>query len=107
MTQRPDVLVSKVQHLLDPSVDATIQGVCTTNQANAWTWVMRGGPWPEKQWLLTLLAVPNMQGAYAMTVSVDGVSVWKHGHGRNNTKYAKILARSLKDFKMKVPGAQH
>jgi hypothetical protein len=93
------VLVSKVLHLLDPTVEPKVQGMCSTNENGAWTWVMKGGPTPE-QWMLTVLPIPNQPHTFAIVATIDGVNMWKLGFFRNNSKAAKILRESIKKIKI-------
>lgn len=99
MTKRPDVLVSRIRHLFDPTVAHAIQGVCATGNDDAWSWQMNGGPFTET-WLLTAVIIPRMPGAYALTITVRGVSMWQQGHLHNNRKSAKILAKAIKNLKV-------
>jgi hypothetical protein len=105
MTKRPDVLVSKITDLFDPDIYEYEQGVCTTAEDNAWTWVLRMGP-EKKQVFLTLLLNPKVPDTYVANLSIGGTMIWKEGCARNNTKYAKVLSLSLRKVRMAAP-ARH
>jgi hypothetical protein len=101
MTRRPDVLVSKILHLLDRDFPAEYQGLCTTGADDVWTWALRGGPFAD-QWHVTITTSVRTPAVYSVLVTWKDANMLQQQLFRNTKKSAKILAATIKNFRVEV-----